>query len=67
MSFHLKCSGGWTIRGSHLDLHDPRVIAMATARHGFLEAEYDEQAATNVSSVACSFVVLLVKPNHAIG
>ncbi|CAL9161435.1 unnamed protein product [Musa hybrid cultivar] len=56
----INISGGWTIRGSHLDLHDPRVIAMATARHGFLEAEYDEQAATNVSSVACSFVVLLL-------
>ncbi|XP_065036939.1 uncharacterized protein LOC135672392 [Musa acuminata AAA Group] len=56
----INISGGWTIRGSHLDLHDPQVIAMATARHGFLEAEYDEQAATNVSSVACSFVVLLL-------
>ncbi|URD97046.1 zinc finger protein [Musa troglodytarum] len=56
----INISGGWTIRGSHLDLHDPRVMAMATARHRFLEAEYDEQAATNVGSVACSFVVLLL-------
>ncbi|RWW02328.1 hypothetical protein GW17_00034595, partial [Ensete ventricosum] len=47
----INISGGWTIRGSHLDLHDPRVIAMATARHHFLEAEYNEQAAPNVSSL----------------
>ncbi|KAF6171852.1 hypothetical protein GIB67_007373 [Kingdonia uniflora] len=43
-------SGGWTISGTPLDLHDPRLLAMAAAERRFLEAEYDEYAATNASA-----------------
>ncbi|XP_042488643.1 uncharacterized protein LOC122068802 isoform X2 [Macadamia integrifolia] len=37
---------------SPLDLHDPRLLAMAAAERHFLEAEYDEYAATNASGAA---------------
>ncbi|RWV84313.1 hypothetical protein BHE74_00007861 [Ensete ventricosum] len=45
-------SGGWTITGTPLDLHDPRLLAMAAAQRHLLEAEYDEYAATNASGAA---------------
>ncbi|RRT63908.1 hypothetical protein B296_00009662 [Ensete ventricosum] len=45
------CSG-WTITGTPLDLHDPRLLAMAAAQRHLLEAEYDEYAATNASGAA---------------
>ncbi|WOL02693.1 hypothetical protein Cni_G11412 [Canna indica] len=48
----IDISGGWTIRGTPLDLHDPRLLAMAAAQRHFLEAEYDEYAATNASGAA---------------
>lgn len=54
-------SGGWTITGAPLDLHDPRILAMAAAQRHFLEAEYDEYAATNASGAAfCRSAVLIV-------
>ncbi|XP_043707258.1 uncharacterized protein LOC122656707 [Telopea speciosissima] len=48
----IDISGGWTISSSPLDLHDPRLLAMAAAERHFLEAEYDEYAATNASGAA---------------
>ncbi|CAN0870775.1 Probable E3 ubiquitin ligase SUD1 [Linum grandiflorum] len=33
---------GWTLAGTPLDLHDPRILAMAAAERNLLEAEYDE-------------------------
>ncbi|KAJ8479351.1 hypothetical protein OPV22_023078 [Ensete ventricosum] len=48
----IDISGGWTITGTPLDLHDPRLLAMAAAQRHLLEAEYDEYAATNASGAA---------------
>ncbi|KAA8532977.1 hypothetical protein F0562_032906 [Nyssa sinensis] len=48
----IDIGGGWTISGTPLDLHDPRLLAMADAERHFLEAEYDEYAATNASGAA---------------
>ena len=46
-----------------MDLHDPRVLAMAAAQRRFLEAEYDEYAATNASGAAfCRSAALIVSP-----
>nr|CAD1826439.1 unnamed protein product [Ananas comosus var. bracteatus] len=61
----IDVSGGWTVNGT-LDLHDPRILAMAAAQHQFLEAEYDDYAATNASgaafcrSAALIFIALLL-------
>ena len=56
-------SGGWTITGTPLDLRDPRILAMAAAQRHFLEAEYDEYAATNASGAAfCRSAALIVSP-----
>ncbi|KAK6931240.1 Zinc finger, RING-CH-type [Dillenia turbinata] len=53
--------GGWTISGTPLDLHDPRLLAMAEAEHHFLETEYDEYAATNASGAAfCRSAALIL-------
>ncbi|XP_043724535.1 uncharacterized protein LOC122671405 isoform X2 [Telopea speciosissima] len=44
-----------------LDLHDPRLLAMAAAERHFLEAEYDEYAATNASGAAfCRSAALIL-------
>ncbi|KAL8137767.1 hypothetical protein V2J09_003768 [Rumex salicifolius] len=52
---------GWTITGSPLDLHDPRLLAIAEAESQFLEAEYDEYAATSASGTAfCRSAALIL-------
>ncbi|MCL7034046.1 hypothetical protein MKW94_023152 [Papaver nudicaule] len=57
----IDISGGWTISGTPLDLHDPRLLAMAAAERHFLEAEYDEYAATNASGAAfCRSAALIL-------
>ncbi|XP_047327672.1 uncharacterized protein LOC124931283 [Impatiens glandulifera] len=49
---------GWTMP---LDIHDARILAMAEAERQFLEAEYDEYAATNASGAAfCRSVALIL-------
>ncbi|KAK6922019.1 Protein of unknown function DUF3675 [Dillenia turbinata] len=54
-------NGGWAISGTPLDLHDPRLLAMAEAERHFLEAEYDEYAATNASGAAfCRSAALIL-------
>ncbi|OVA09002.1 zinc finger protein [Macleaya cordata] len=56
-----QVGGGWTISGTPLDLHDPRLLAMAAAERHFLEAEYDEYAATNASGAAfCRSAALIL-------
>jgi len=45
-------SGSWAISGNPLDLHDPRLLAMAAAERNLLEAEYDEYADTNADGAA---------------
>ncbi|KAK9105058.1 hypothetical protein Scep_021902 [Stephania cephalantha] len=57
----IDISGGWTISGTPVDLHDPRLLAMAAAERHFLEAEYDEYAATNASGAAfCRSAALIL-------
>lgn len=46
----LVCSGGWTISG--LDLHDPRLLAIAEAERQILESEYDDYTAPDTSLAA---------------
>lgn len=57
----IDIGGGWTISGTHLDLRDPRILAIAEAERHFLEAEYDEYAASNASGAAfCRSVALIL-------
>lgn len=57
----IDISEGWTISGTPLDLHDPRLLAMAAAERHFMEAEYDEYAATNASGAAfCRSAALIL-------
>ncbi|XP_057949357.1 uncharacterized protein LOC131144631 [Malania oleifera] len=57
----IDIGGGWTITGTPLDLHDPRLLAMAEAERHFLEAEYDEYAATNATGAAfCRSAALIL-------
>ncbi|XP_020575511.1 uncharacterized protein LOC110021379 [Phalaenopsis equestris] len=57
----IDITGAWTITGSPMDLRDPRILAMTTAQHHFLEAEYDEYAATNSSGAAfCRSAALIL-------
>jgi len=44
-------------------LRDPRLLAIAEAERHFLEAEYDDYAASNASGAAfCRSVALIVSP-----
>ncbi|KAE9605526.1 hypothetical protein Lal_00024831 [Lupinus albus] len=53
--------GGWTISGTPLDLSDPRLLAIAEAERQFLDAEYDEYAASNASGAAfCRSAALIL-------
>lgn len=58
----IDISGSWTISGTPLDLHDPRLLAMAAADHRrFLDAEYDEYADSNASGAAfCRSAALIL-------
>ncbi|OAY31032.1 uncharacterized protein LOC110600416 [Manihot esculenta] len=52
---------GWTIAGTPLDLHDPRILAMAAAERHFLEAEYDDYTESSASGAAfCRSVALIL-------
>ncbi|PKA56770.1 E3 ubiquitin-protein ligase MARCH6 [Apostasia shenzhenica] len=57
----INISGGWTIAGAPIELHDRRIMAMAAAQRHLLEAEYDEYAATNASGAAfCRSAALIL-------
>ncbi|KAK3223043.1 hypothetical protein Dsin_010068 [Dipteronia sinensis] len=57
----IDIGGGWTISGTPLDLHDPRLLAIAEAERHFLESEYDEYAASNASGAAfCRSAALIL-------
>eukprot|EP00268_Persea_americana_P068901 TRINITY_DN968_c0_g1_i1.p1 TRINITY_DN968_c0_g1~~TRINITY_DN968_c0_g1_i1.p1 ORF type:complete len:298 (-),score=63.06 TRINITY_DN968_c0_g1_i1:357-1250(-) len=57
----IDISGGWTISGTPLNLHDPRLLAMAAAERHFLEAEYEEYAAANTSGASfCRSTALIL-------
>ncbi|KAF7828054.1 E3 ubiquitin-protein ligase MARCH3 [Senna tora] len=57
----IDIGGGWTISGAPLDLRDPRLLAIAEAERQFLEAEYDEYAASSASGAAfCRSAALIL-------
>ncbi|XP_042403873.1 uncharacterized protein LOC121993232 isoform X1 [Zingiber officinale] len=57
----VDASGGLTISGSHLDLHDPWFLATTAAHRHSLETEYDEYDSAEVSGpVLCRSVVLML-------
>ncbi|KAJ9140459.1 hypothetical protein P3X46_031105 [Hevea brasiliensis] len=57
----IDISEGWTIAGTPLDLHDPRILAMAAAERHFLEAEYDDYADSSANGAAfCRSVALIL-------
>ncbi|XP_015079883.1 uncharacterized protein LOC107023642 isoform X1 [Solanum pennellii] len=43
---------GWTVGGTQVDFHDPRLLAMAAAERRLLEADYDEYSDSNASGAA---------------
>ncbi|PSS07918.1 E3 ubiquitin ligase SUD1 [Actinidia chinensis var. chinensis] len=52
---------GWTIGGTPLDLHDPRLLAMVAAERHLLESDDDEYADTNASGAAfCRSAALIL-------
>ncbi|XP_039064507.1 uncharacterized protein LOC120209628 isoform X2 [Hibiscus syriacus] len=57
----IDISEGWTLSGAPLDLHDPRILAMAAAERHLPEADYDEYADTNASGAAfCRSAALIL-------
>ncbi|XP_066321911.1 uncharacterized protein [Miscanthus floridulus] len=58
----IEISGGdWTISGNRLDLHHPRILAMAAAQDRLLEDEYDEYTVTNNNAAAfCRSIFLIL-------
>ncbi|MBA0698933.1 hypothetical protein Goari_000611 [Gossypium aridum] len=57
----IDIGGGWTISGTPLDLHDPRLLAIAEAERQFLETGYDEYAASNATGAAfCRSAAVIV-------
>lgn len=47
--------------GTQIDLHDPRLLAMAAAERRLLDADYDEYADSNASGAAfCRSAALIV-------
>ncbi|KAK4376679.1 hypothetical protein RND71_002975 [Anisodus tanguticus] len=58
----IDIGGGWQISGTPLDLHDPRVLAIAEAERQLLEAEYDDYNSANASGAAfCRSAALIPK------
>lgn len=57
----IDISGAWTIGGTPLDLHDPRLLAMAAAERHLVETEYDEYEDTNANGAAfCRSAALIL-------
>ncbi|KAG5522805.1 hypothetical protein RHGRI_034825 [Rhododendron griersonianum] len=56
----IDISGVWTISGSPLDLHDPRLLAMATAERHLLATEYDDYDANASGSAFYRFAALIL-------
>uniref|UniRef100_A0A1J3INP6 Putative E3 ubiquitin ligase SUD1 n=1 Tax=Noccaea caerulescens TaxID=107243 RepID=A0A1J3INP6_NOCCA len=55
----IDIGGGWTISG--LDLHDPRLLAIAEAERRYLESEYVEYTASSASGAAfCRSAALIL-------
>ncbi|KAJ8441343.1 hypothetical protein Cgig2_024855 [Carnegiea gigantea] len=51
----------WTITGAPLDLHNPRLIAIAQVERPFFEADYDDYAASGARAAAfCRSAILIL-------
>ncbi|ONK65259.1 uncharacterized protein A4U43_C07F35300 [Asparagus officinalis] len=48
----IEISEGWAITGAPLDLHDPRLIAVAAAQSHYLDSEYEDYEDTNARGAA---------------
>jgi Protein of unknown function (DUF3675) len=53
-------SGMWTITGTPLDLHDPRILAVTTSQNQLLGSDYDDYAANNGTSSFFRTAALIV-------
>lgn len=54
--------GVWQISGTPLDMHDPRLLAIAEAERQLFEADYDDYNGTNSSGAAfCRSAALIVR------
>ncbi|KAK4752926.1 hypothetical protein SAY87_021724 [Trapa incisa] len=57
----IDISEAWALNGSHLDLRDPRILAMTTADGHLMETDYDEYADANDTGAAfCRSVALIL-------
>ncbi|KAL3511124.1 hypothetical protein ACH5RR_030525 [Cinchona calisaya] len=57
----IDIGGGWQLSGTPLDLHDPRLLAIAEAERQLLESEYDDYNATNATGAAfCRSAALIL-------
>lgn len=57
--------GNWQI--ARRDLNNPRIIAMVSTDHTFLDPEYDEYAvSTSRSIVCCRTVAIIVTPSTSL-
>ncbi|KAL0364012.1 UNVERIFIED_CONTAM: hypothetical protein Sangu_0498800 [Sesamum angustifolium] len=57
----IDIGGVWQISGTPLDMHDPRLLAIAEAERQLFEADYDEYNGTNSSGAAfCRSAALIL-------
>ncbi|PIN17163.1 Protein involved in mRNA turnover and stability [Handroanthus impetiginosus] len=57
----IDIGGVWQISGTPLDMHDPRLIAIAEAERQLFEADYDDYNGTNSSGAAfCRSAALIL-------
>ncbi|KAI3467346.1 hypothetical protein Pfo_024009 [Paulownia fortunei] len=57
----IDIGGVWQISGTPLDMHDPRLLAIAEAERQFFEADYDDYNGTNSSGAAfCRSAALIL-------
>ncbi|KAL7110181.1 hypothetical protein ACP275_05G009000 [Erythranthe tilingii] len=57
----IDIGGVWQISGNPLDMHDPRLVALAEAERQLFEADYDDYNGTNSSGTAfCRSAALIL-------
>ncbi|GER49493.1 RING/FYVE/PHD zinc finger superfamily protein [Striga asiatica] len=57
----IDIGGVWQISGTPLDMHDPRLLAIAEAERQLFEADYDDYNGTNASGAAfCRSAALIL-------
>ncbi|KAK6159954.1 hypothetical protein DH2020_003335 [Rehmannia glutinosa] len=64
----IDIGGVWQISGTPLDMHDPRLLAIAEAERQLFEADYDDYNGTNSSGAAfCRSAALILFLLRAVG